>query len=124
MDLIRNNEAFDKVIDFQGGVHVKQVARIIDGGTLTCLALEDKYGNVVQIQAGQYTGLDVYTRRQVKRYKLHGTVDGCRIEQLFDDEAKARIQLHRFQQLAEHSQDVDAPPNVDLQVEEVLVADN
>ncbi len=124
MNLIRNNESFDQGFDFQGGVQLKHVARMNAGGSVASLDLEDKHGNILQIRSGQYSGIDIYTKQQVKRYKLHGTVDGCRIEQLFDDEDKAQDQLRRFQQLARHAEERGVTANVDLQVDEVMVADN
>lgn len=123
MNLIRNNDTFDEAFNFQDGVQIKNIARLSEGGTVSCLDLEDKHGNLLRIQPAQYSGIDIYTRQQVKRYKLHGYIDGCKIEQLFDSEEKANDQLRRFQDIGDHGVG-SITIAYKLQVEEILVADN
>jgi len=116
MDLIKNNSDFAKTFDFQGAV-LNGVTRETPNGALTGLELGDKQGNVLRLVYVAYHGIDVYTKQQVTKYKLHGDVNGVTIAQLFDDEREAQRKLEQFQRITEADHDA----KVNLQVEEVTV---
>ena len=98
MELIKNNKGFEGIIP---GLTFTEVLRETEGGSLKGFSMHDDKGNFISCRV-QWDSFDFFTKAPpTVHFNLIGTINGIKINEIFDSKGKAEVKLKKFEKAFE-----------------------